>query len=175
MQKSDRKLFLLHTFQSTWWMTCSVLSSAIWNHRIMSITISQKHIFILIFHYSIGRLVSSKFSLELSAANDDTLSKFKSHYSSMLFLFPSVLFLFVFLYWKKPYIKLYCKKNYQKCSAISMVSGTSGLKQKYMPSTKSLLSQQKAKWLLAILTVFVLPRHVTVTIGEFVKQHGMLL
>lgn len=84
--KSDWKLFL-HTLKSSWWMTCSVLSPAVWNHRITSTTISQKPIFILIFYYSVGRIVSPKFSLALSAANDGTLSKFKSHYSSMLFYF----------------------------------------------------------------------------------------
>lgn len=110
LQKTDWKLFLLHTFKSSWWMTCSVLSPAIWNHRIMSIAISQKHIFILIFHYSVSRIVSPKFSLALSAANDGTLSKFKSHYSSVLFLFPSILFLLVFLYWKITILNYIVKK-----------------------------------------------------------------
>lgn len=110
LQKSNRKLFLLHTSKSIWWMTCSVVSPAIWNHRIMSIAISRKHIFILIFHYSVSRIVSPKFSLALSAANDGTLSKFKSHYSGMLFLFPSTLFLFVFLYWKTTILN-YIVKN----------------------------------------------------------------
>lgn len=89
--------------------------------------------------------MSSKFSLELSAANDDTLSKFKSHYCSMLFSFPQCSFLVCIPVLKKNYIKLYGKKSYQKCFAISTVSGTSGLKQKYMPSTKSLLFQPKVK------------------------------
>jgi len=132
-------------------MTCSVLSPAIWNHRITSTGISRKHIFILIFYYSAGRIVSPKFSLALSAANDGTLSKFKSHYSSMLFIFPSILFFAFIPVLKNNYFQLYSKKSYQKCFAVFMVWGTSGFKQKNMLSTKSLLSQLKEKWLLAIL------------------------
>lgn len=116
MQKSHWKLLLLHILQSNWWMTCSVLSPALWNHRIMSITISQKHIFIFIFHYSVSRILSPKFSLALSAANDDTLSKFKLHYSSMLFLFPSILFLFVFLNWKTTVLNYIVKKAIRNVS-----------------------------------------------------------
>lgn len=93
IQKSNWKLFL-HTFKSRWWMTCSVLSPAISNCRITCTAISRKHIFILIFYYSVGRIMSPKFSLALSAANDGTLSKFKSHYSSMLFIFSSIFFRF---------------------------------------------------------------------------------
>lgn len=98
-QKSNLKLFL-HSFKSSWWMTCSVLSPAMCNHRITSTAISRKHIFILIFCYSVGKIVSPKFSLALSATNDSTLSKFKSHYSSMLFIIPSISFSLLFLYWK---------------------------------------------------------------------------
>lgn len=74
-------------------MTCSVLSP-------MRTTISWKHILILIFYYPVGRTVSPKFLLALSAANDGILSKFKSHYSGMLLIFPQYFFTFLFLYWK---------------------------------------------------------------------------
>lgn len=94
IQKSNWKLFL-HTPKSSWWMTCSVLSPATWNLRITSTAIRREHIFILIFYYSVGRIVSPKFSLALSATNDCTVSKFKSHYSSMLFIFSSI---FVWFY-----------------------------------------------------------------------------
>lgn len=158
---------ILHTFKSSWWTTCSVLLPAIWNHRITSTTISRKHIFILIFYYSVGRIVSPKFSLVLSAANDGTLSKFKSHYSTTIFSFFSILFSLLFLYWKITIFNYIVKIAInQKCFAIFIVWGTSGLKQKSMLSTKSLLSQLKEKWLLAILTAFVLPRRVIVAIGE---------
>lgn len=93
-------------------MTRSVLSPAIRNHRITSIAISQKHIFILIFHYSVSRIVSPKFSLSLSAANDGTLSKFKSHYSSMLFSFSQYSVLACIPVLKNNYIKLHSKKSY---------------------------------------------------------------
>lgn len=110
MQKGNWKLFL-HTSKSSWWMTCSVLSPAIWNHRIMSTTISQKHILILIFYYSVGRLVSPKFSLALSAANDGALTNFKSHYSSILFIFPSILFFSSILVLQNNYIQFYLAKK----------------------------------------------------------------
>lgn len=72
----------------------------------------------------------------------------------MLFIFPSILFFACIPVLKNNYIQLYGKKSYQKCFAIFMVWGTSGLKQKYMPSTKSLLFQLKEKQLLAILNSF---------------------
>lgn len=143
-------------------MTCSVRSPALRNHRIMSIAISQKHIFIFIFHYSVSRILSPKFSLALSAANDDTLSKFKSHYSSMLFLFPSILFLFVFLDWKTTVLNYIVKKAIRNVSPFPW----------FQAQTKLHAFNQicdfptKSQVMLAILTVFVLARHITVTIGE---------
>lgn len=163
IHKCNWKLFL-HTSESIWWMTHSVLSPAIWYHRIMSTAISWKHIFVLIFYYSVGRLVFPKFSLALSAANDGTLSKFKSHYSSILFIFPSILFSLIPVL-KNNYIQLSSKKAIRNVLPFPWFEApvVSNKNTSFQPNL-CLLNWKKSD--LSILTALVLPRCVTVPRGE---------